>query len=68
MDSLLISNASQPLWKHKPPPCTLFYLAGDCGRGADCKNAHDYLLEDEHIKIIREAAKKVPCVAINNSL
>ncbi|KAG6832931.1 hypothetical protein H0H92_004815 [Tricholoma furcatifolium] len=54
----------QPLSKHKPPPCTLFYLA-NCKHGADCKYSHDYLLEEEHFKEIRLNAKKAPCPAIN---
>jgi hypothetical protein len=58
--------ASQPLSKHKPPPCTLFYLA-NCKHGADCKYGHDYILEDEHYETIRENAKKAPCPAKNRS-
>lgn len=60
------SLVSQPLSKHKPPPCTLFYLA-NCKHGADCKYGHDYILEDEHYETIRENAKKAPCPAKNRS-
>jgi hypothetical protein len=57
---------SQPLSKHKPPPCTLFYLA-NCKHGVDCKYGHDYILEDDHYETIRENAKKAPCPAKNRS-
>ncbi|RDB22629.1 hypothetical protein Hypma_010355 [Hypsizygus marmoreus] len=57
-------NPNIPLSKHKPPPCTLFYLA-KCKHGADCKYGHDYLLEADHFTEIRVNAKKAPCPAIN---
>ncbi|GLB33667.1 putative zinc finger protein [Lyophyllum shimeji] len=57
-------NPNIPLSKHKPPPCTLFYLA-NCKHGADCKYGHDYLLDAEHFAEIRMNAKKAPCPAIN---
>ncbi|KAG6903385.1 hypothetical protein C0995_013138 [Termitomyces sp. Mi166 len=57
-------NPNIALSKHKPPPCTLFYLA-NCKHGADCKYGHDYLLEAEHFNEIRLNAKKAPCPAIN---
>ncbi|KIK65410.1 hypothetical protein GYMLUDRAFT_38863 [Collybiopsis luxurians FD-317 M1] len=57
-------NPSIPLWKHKPPPCTLFYLA-TCKHGANCKYSHDYYLESEHYESMRTNAKKQPCPAVN---
>ncbi|KAF8076247.1 hypothetical protein FPV67DRAFT_405557 [Lyophyllum atratum] len=57
-------NPNIPLSKHKPPPCTLFYLA-NCKHGAECKYGHDYLLEADHFAEIRVNAKKAPCPAIN---
>ncbi|PBK69703.1 hypothetical protein ARMSODRAFT_1018456 [Armillaria solidipes] len=53
-----------PLSKHKPPPCTLFYLA-NCKHGADCRYAHDYILDSEHFNEIRTNAKKAPCPYVN---
>lgn len=47
-----------------PPPCTLFYLS-NCKHGAECKYAHDYILEPEHFQEIRSNAKKSPCPARN---
>ncbi|KAF5388138.1 hypothetical protein D9615_000264 [Tricholomella constricta] len=60
-------NPNIPLTKHKPPPCTLFYLA-NCKHGADCKYGHDYILDAEHFTEIRSNAKKAPCPAINKDL
>ncbi|KAJ3929100.1 MAG: hypothetical protein NXY57DRAFT_1018125 [Lentinula lateritia] len=57
-------NPNIPLWKHKPPPCTLFYLAS-CKHGSTCKYSHDYYLEAEHYEVMRENAKKQPCPAAN---
>lgn len=59
-------NPKIPLSKHRPPPCTLFYLT-NCKHGADCKYAHDYILEPEHFAEIRLNAKKSPCPAINKN-
>ncbi|KIM90970.1 hypothetical protein PILCRDRAFT_157689 [Piloderma croceum F 1598] len=59
-------NPNIPLSKHKPPPCTLFYLA-NCKHGIDCKYGHDYILEDDHYETIRENAKKAPCPAKNRN-
>jgi hypothetical protein len=59
-------NPNIALSKHKPPPCTLFYLA-NCKHGADCKYGHDYILQDEHYGIIRDNAKKAPCPAKNRN-
>ncbi|KAF8511209.1 hypothetical protein JB92DRAFT_2935975 [Gautieria morchelliformis] len=47
-----------------PPPCNLFYLS-KCNKGADCKYAHDYILEAEHYDTLRENGKKSPCPAVN---
>ena len=47
-----------------PPPCTLFYLS-NCKHGAECKYAHDYILEPEHFQEIRLNAKKSPCPSRN---
>ncbi|KAJ3793753.1 hypothetical protein GGU11DRAFT_375549 [Lentinula aff. detonsa] len=55
-------NPNIPLWKHKPPPCTLFYLAS-CKYGSSCKYSHDYYLEAEHYEAMRVNAKKQPCPA-----
>jgi len=57
-------NPNIPLSKHKPPPCTLFYLS-TCKHGAECKYGHDYLLEAEHFSEIRVNAKKSPCPTRN---
>ncbi|KAG5648677.1 hypothetical protein DXG03_000023 [Asterophora parasitica] len=57
-------NPNIPLSKHKPPPCTLFYLA-NCKHGTDCKYGHEYILETEHFAEIRQNAKKAPCPSIN---
>ncbi|KAF7433246.1 hypothetical protein PC9H_005196 [Pleurotus ostreatus] len=57
-------NPNIPLSKHKPPPCTLFYLA-NCKYGSECKYAHNYLLQDDHYTEIRTNAKKAPCPSIN---
>ncbi|KAF8914072.1 hypothetical protein CPB84DRAFT_54396 [Gymnopilus junonius] len=57
-------NPNIPLSKHKPPPCTLFYLSS-CKHGADCKYGHDYLLQPEHYNEIRVNAKKSPCPSRN---
>jgi len=59
-------NPNIALSKHKPPPCTLFYLA-NCKHGTDCKYGHDYILQDEHYGIIRDNAKKAPCPAKNRN-
>ncbi|KAF4600850.1 hypothetical protein EYR38_005495 [Pleurotus pulmonarius] len=57
-------NPNIPLSKHKPPPCTLFYLA-NCKYGSECKYAHNYLLQEDHYTEIRTNAKKAPCPSIN---
>ncbi|KDR83572.1 hypothetical protein GALMADRAFT_235821 [Galerina marginata CBS 339.88] len=57
-------NPNILLSKHKPPPCTLFYLS-TCKHGADCKYGHDYLLQPEHYSEIRVNAKKSPCPSRN---
>ncbi|KAJ4472338.1 hypothetical protein J3R30DRAFT_3524594 [Lentinula aciculospora] len=57
-------NPNIPLSKHKPPPCTLFYLA-TCKHGSSCKYSHDYYLEAEHYEVMRVNAKKQPCPAAN---
>ncbi|KAH7916318.1 hypothetical protein BJ138DRAFT_1132080 [Hygrophoropsis aurantiaca] len=66
--SSLSSENSDPPIPHpgfkSPAPCTLFYLA-ECRFGSDCKYGHDYLLNEDHYKELRENAKKVPCRAAN---
>ncbi|KAF8165184.1 hypothetical protein B0H34DRAFT_227411 [Crassisporium funariophilum] len=57
-------NPNLPLLKHKPPPCTLFYLS-NCKHGSECKYAHDYLLQAEQFDEIRVNAKKSPCPSRN---
>ncbi|KAF9008910.1 hypothetical protein BDQ17DRAFT_85906 [Cyathus striatus] len=57
-------NPNIPLSKHKPPPCTLYYLAS-CKHGATCKYGHDYILKPEHCEQIRKNAKRSPCPAAN---
>ncbi|KAF9483963.1 hypothetical protein BDN70DRAFT_873099 [Pholiota conissans] len=57
-------NPNIPLSKHKPPPCTLFFLS-TCKHGAECKYGHDYILEAEHFTEIRVNAKKSPCPSKN---
>lgn len=57
-------NPNIPLSKHKPPPCTLFYLS-TCKHGPECKYGHDYILEAEHFSEIRVNAKKSPCPTRN---
>ncbi|KAJ8463519.1 hypothetical protein ONZ45_g17556 [Pleurotus djamor] len=57
-------NPNVPLSKHKPPPCTLFYLA-NCKYGSECKYAHNYILEAEHFEEIKTNAKKAPCPSVN---
>jgi len=57
-------NPNIPLSKHKPPPCTLFYLS-NCKHGAECKYGHNYLLQPEHFTEIRVSAKKSPCPSRN---
>lgn len=58
-------NPNLELHKHVPPPCNLFYLS-KCVKGADCKYAHDYLLEAEHYEMLSQNAKKSPCPAVNS--
>ncbi|KAJ7228802.1 hypothetical protein GGX14DRAFT_415110 [Mycena pura] len=57
-------NPSLRLSKQKPPPCTLFYLS-NCKHGSNCKYGHDYLLNDEHYREMRENARLAPCPSIN---
>ncbi|KAF9057720.1 hypothetical protein BJ165DRAFT_69378 [Panaeolus papilionaceus] len=57
-------NPNISLSKHKPPPCTLYYLS-TCKHGDECKYAHDYDLRAEHYEEIRVNAKKSPCPAKN---
>ncbi|KAJ7742450.1 hypothetical protein DFH07DRAFT_41439 [Mycena maculata] len=52
------------LSKHKPPPCTLFYLS-NCKHGTQCKYGHDYLMSEEHFQELRDNAKLGPCPMIN---
>lgn len=59
----------KPLNQHKPPPCTLFYLAANgCKHGPDCRFGHDYILDDDDYEALRLNAKKVPCPAVNRGL
>ncbi|KZP24527.1 hypothetical protein FIBSPDRAFT_784327 [Athelia psychrophila] len=58
--------AKVPLSKHKPPPCTLFYIA-NCKHGAECKYSHEYILQEEHYETIRSNALKAPCPAKNRN-
>jgi len=59
-------NPNIPLSKHKPAPCTLFYLA-NCKHGSDCKYGNDYILQEEHYEIIRKNAKSAPCPTKNRN-
>jgi len=56
-------NPKIPIWKHTPPPCTLFYLA-NCKFGSECQYAHDYVLSEDDYENIRTNAKNNPCTAI----
>lgn len=56
-------NPKIPIWKHAPPPCTLFYLA-NCKFGTECQYGHDYALSDDDYENIRVNAKSNPCTAI----
>ncbi|PPQ66755.1 hypothetical protein CVT24_008712 [Panaeolus cyanescens] len=60
-------NPNISLSKHKPPPCTLYYLS-TCKHGNECKYAHDYDLRPEHYAEIRVNAKKSPCPAKNKAI
>lgn len=55
-----------PLSKHKPPPCTMFYLA-NCKFGQGCKYGHDYLLDAEGYEELKQNAKKKPCPSTNQN-
>ncbi|KAF8211262.1 hypothetical protein K438DRAFT_1806990 [Mycena galopus ATCC 62051] len=57
-------NPNLRLSKQKPPPCTLFYLS-NCKLGSNCKYAHDYLLNAEHLEEMRDNARLGPCPMIN---
>jgi len=56
-------NPKIPIWKHTPPPCTLFYLA-NCKFGSECQYGHDYVLSEDDYENIRTNAKNNPCTAI----
>jgi len=56
-------NPKIPIWKHTPPPCTLFYLA-NCKFGSECQYGHDYVLSEDDYESIRVNAKNNPCTAI----
>ncbi|KAF9645684.1 hypothetical protein BDM02DRAFT_3101039, partial [Thelephora ganbajun] len=56
-------NPKIPIWKHTPPPCTLFYLA-NCKFGSECQYGHDYMLSEDDYETIRTNAKNNPCTAI----
>lgn len=56
-------NPKIPIWKHTPPPCTLFYLA-NCKFGSECQYGHDYVLSEDDFETIRINAKSNPCTAI----
>ncbi|EIN10580.1 hypothetical protein PUNSTDRAFT_142559 [Punctularia strigosozonata HHB-11173 SS5] len=54
-----------PLWKHTPPPCTMFYLI-ECKLGGSCKYGHDYQLTSDDMDLLRTAARSNPCMSINS--
>jgi len=56
-------NPKIPIWKHTPPPCTLFYL-GNCKFGSECQYGHDYALSEDDYETIQVNAKNNPCTAI----
>jgi len=56
-------NPKIAIWKHAPPPCTLFYLA-NCKFGSECQYGHDYALSEDDYETIRANAKNNPCTAI----
>ncbi|KAK0233206.1 hypothetical protein IW262DRAFT_1329215 [Armillaria fumosa] len=57
-------NPKLPLNKHKPPPCTFFYL-GACRQGPKCTYGHDYTLTEKNLAEMRAISKKFPCANLN---
>ncbi|SJL05743.1 uncharacterized protein ARMOST_09079 [Armillaria ostoyae] len=56
--------SEQPLNKHKPPPCTFYYL-GACRQGPKCTYGHDYTLTERNLAEMRAISKKFPCANLN---
>ncbi|KAK0456484.1 hypothetical protein EV421DRAFT_1752756 [Armillaria borealis] len=57
-------NPKLPLNKHKPPPCTFYYL-GACRQGPKCTYGHDYTLTERNLAEMRAISKKFPCANLN---
>ncbi|KAK0506115.1 hypothetical protein EDD18DRAFT_1122075 [Armillaria luteobubalina] len=57
-------NPKLPLSKHKPPPCTFYYL-GICRQGPKCTYGHDYTLTEKNLAEMRAISKKFPCANLN---
>ncbi|KAJ7173476.1 hypothetical protein C8R46DRAFT_115823 [Mycena filopes] len=53
-----------PIYKQKPPPCTLFYMKKSCKFGATCKFAHDYDLTTAQREELAKFNKKAPCPTV----
>ncbi|KAK0198428.1 hypothetical protein F5146DRAFT_90024 [Armillaria mellea] len=60
-------NPKLPLNKHKPPPCTFYYL-GACRQGPKCTYGHDYTLTEKNLAEMRAISKKFPCANLNRGI